>query len=347
MANAMKYQIERKTTSTDAVPEGLQGTLYWYDTGTTQNGEAVYYDNATSTYAYWYDGSEWLISGVADVGGAPTDYFKLQDYPLTIEVSGIVGGSGTYEYSGTENGKGRWNNGDFGIRWDVSWIGVPDDSWAIILDGGGPPAPPYGYIVDSSTLPPKSGWTNTGAGAAALEYTVPANQYVGQGAWSGTITVGEYTIADAWYRAETICFESFRNYSGNEEERDCFRGYLPQNEFGDPTQANVWMMTSGGSAEFDIVRLAGDNASWCSLRTDARIDSIWDTRQKAMEFSGLVLAWLKENDNMTEQGNIEWCRLTDIPQEPEIYTSKGQIPKLYWNITIPLELIYKTENVFE
>ncbi len=64
------------STSSDAVPSALQGEVFWHDTETTENGEKVYYD-PTDTYAYWSDGSTWLISAVADVGGSPSSYFKM------------------------------------------------------------------------------------------------------------------------------------------------------------------------------------------------------------------------------------------------------------------------------
>ena len=76
MANASRYDIEMKTESSDAVPEVLRGTRYWHDTGTTENGEKVLHDS-TGEFAYWNDGSAWLISAVADVGGSPVDCFKM------------------------------------------------------------------------------------------------------------------------------------------------------------------------------------------------------------------------------------------------------------------------------
>ena len=162
------------------------------------------------------------------------------------------------------------------------------------------------------------------------------------------LVASQYVIADAWYRAESTAFESLREYVGCEEERDCFRGYMPIT--GDATDykyVNVWSFSSGGSGEYDAGRLSGESALWCSLRSDATIVGLFETRERAMKFSGLVMAWLKETDNLMETDNVEQCRLTDIPDEPEIYYTSGKIRKQYWRQTIELELIYRTENVFD
>jgi hypothetical protein len=164
---------------------------------------------------------------------------------------------------------------------------------------------------------------------------------------SSDLIASQYTLGDAWYRAETTAFESLKDFCGCEEERECYRGYLPiEGDTDDFKLVNVWMMTSGSSAEFDMVRVTGENPNWCSLRSDARIESLWETRQRAMEFAGMVKAWLRETDNMRETDNIEWCRLADIPLEPVEYITNGRTRKRYWQQTINLELIYKTENVF-
>ncbi len=64
------------TNSSDAVPTGLQGEVVWEDSGLFENGEKVYYD-PTDTWAYWNDGSAWIVTVKADVGGTPTNYFKM------------------------------------------------------------------------------------------------------------------------------------------------------------------------------------------------------------------------------------------------------------------------------
>lgn len=245
------FDIEFSTYSTDAIPTALQGTVYWYDTGTTLNGESVRYD-MSGTYAYWYSlENESIITTVADVGNESVENF-------------------------------------------------------------------FGDVI--------------------LE---------GFGSFSGRLNLSTNTIADAWYRAETTAFESLRSFLGCTEGKDCVRGFLPVMGDGDDYKSkNIWQMSSGSSDEFAIERVKGDNASWCSLRADARIESIWDSREKAMKFAGAVEAWLVSTDNLTETSNIEWCTLASIPSEPEIYRTQGENRKRYWIQNIDLELVYKTASVF-
>lgn len=248
------YEFDWVTNSEDASEAALLGSTYWYDTGTTESGESVYYDTS-DTYAFWYSGAQWNITLIADVGGTPFFFYAGEDGTPTGDMTGI-------------------------------------------------------------------------------------------GAWGGTITVGEVTISDAWYRAETTAYESFRDFTGAKDGRECFRGFLPvQGDSDDDKYVNVWQFTSGDSVEFELDRIKGDNPNWCSLRSDARIESTWDTRERAMKFAGAVIAWLKSTDNLKETGNVTWCTLSDIPSEPEIYRTDGaKNRERYWRQNINLELVYKTEN---
>ena len=255
MALSREYSIERCTLSGDADPSSLQGAKYWYNTGTTENGEKVYHDNLTGLYAFWHEATldAWIISLVGDVGGGIPDSYFLQ--------------------------------------------GVGDD-------------------------------------------------LIGAGSWSGTLTASDYVLADAWERAEATAFASLMAYTGGKENVDCFRGFLPvQGDDEDYKTSNVWMMSSGSSSSFDSDRLASNDALWCSLRSDARIDSIWESRTDAMRFAGLVQSWLRETNNLNETESISWVNMVDIPAEPEIYRTDGRVRHRYWLQTIDLELVYRTESV--
>ena len=344
MANSRKYAIGFKTESTDASPSALQGTKYWYDTGTTENDEAVYYDNLTGLYAKWTDADgDVIISGVADVGGTPTDYFR--SIPETIEVSDatfVPAVNGTYTY---------WSLGDFGEK--SSWKSLSGhyifhlgSSWLTNETEVG--IPDYSVLNEDDIPPTSAVWNNPTQGNddLTLTYTLPVNQYVGQGSWSGTITVNTNVIADAWYRAETTAFDSLKTFTGSVEGVDCYRGFLPvQGDDTDDLLVNLWSFNSGGS-DFDIQRLYGSDALWCSMQANARIESLWETRQKAMEFAGLVQAWLKETGNLGQTEAVEWLTLSDLPPEPEIDRTSGINRQRFWRQTIDLELTYKTETVF-
>lgn len=337
------YEFEYVTTSTDAVPADLQGSTYWYDTGTTENAESVFY-GVGDVYAYWYDGADWIVTIVADVGGTPTNLFKAKSYPSIISMVGS-GEGGDYEatdytYSG-DTIIHEWVNGDLHEIKQAGQGYTVDNSVYATIDGG---------VYE---LPPKTAadWENaddqpflTGsAPSPTLEYDI-SESLIGQGAWTGTITISPDTISDSWYRAETTAFESFRAFVGATEGRDCFRGFLPvQGDSFDDKLTNVWQMSSGGSSEFEMDRLYGADANWCSLRSDAHIESTWSDREDAMKFSGAVLAWLKSTNNLNEVGNVSWCTLAEIAEEPEIYRTDGKKNRdRLWRQTINLELVYKT-----
>jgi len=76
------YEFEKVTTSANASPAALIGSVYWYDTGTEVNDEAVYYD-ASDTYAYWNNATSWLITIVADVDTVATNKFTLAGSTFT------------------------------------------------------------------------------------------------------------------------------------------------------------------------------------------------------------------------------------------------------------------------
>jgi len=150
-------------------------------------------------------------------------------------------------------------------------------------------------------------------------------------------------IVGGWNMAELTVFESLAAYLGNTEDRDCFRGYIPVNEDGQPKFANVWKITSGGSAgAFNIERTYGEAGAWCNELINAEIEGLFENRTTAMHFCGAVTAWLKETQNMNKYGNVTWCRLRDLPEPP---VEKIVLNKRYWQIKIPLEILFLTEAV--
>jgi len=62
-----------------------------------------------------------------------------------------------------------------------------------------------------------------------------------------------------------------------------------------------------------------------------------------MHFCGAVEAWLKSNQNMNETGIVNWCRLRDLPSAP---IEKPMSGRRYWQVNIPLEILFLTESVY-
>lgn len=182
----------------------------------------------------------------------------------------------------------------------------------------------------------------------------PANYYLlsgstlsGHGTFTGTLSISANTIFDAWLRAEDAIFDSLLTFTGSELGREAFRGFLPiHGDTGEYKYVNAWMLTSGGSTQFEIERLSGDPGLWCSLRNDVRIESLWKKREDALTFTGTILAWLKQTGNFGQQGNVTWCTLAEIPPEPIEHLTKGHNPQRYWRQSVYLELVYKTETTY-
>jgi len=85
MANSKRYDIELRTSSSNAVPEELNGDLYWYDTGEKNEDQRILKDNSSSNFAIWHDGSKRIISASSDIGGSPTDYFYETSDTMQID----------------------------------------------------------------------------------------------------------------------------------------------------------------------------------------------------------------------------------------------------------------------
>lgn len=192
------------TVSSDAVPVGLQPSTTWTWTRTTANGERVYYD-PTETWAYWYSTTKgWIFSIVLDVGNEGViDYFVSHDYPDTITVSGTgtladtaypflqLDTGGYPQYNKPGSGQIIFENFP-SVGWDLLSAEAGFEEWR---------------SNNFDPLPPKI-WTNIGdkgSPAPILTYTVPIDQYIGQGAFSGTITLSSDTenipFSDEMYRA--------------------------------------------------------------------------------------------------------------------------------------------------
>jgi len=100
------YEYEYVTTSTDAVPSALQGTYYWYDSGTELNSQPIYYDS-TDTYGFWYNTANWNISTIETIDLDPAGVFQGDTTSLI--------GAGTYSGTitmDTNNITDAWNKAE-------------------------------------------------------------------------------------------------------------------------------------------------------------------------------------------------------------------------------------------
>ena len=113
--------------------------LEWYDINSLVNGEFVSYDT-NDTYAHWFDGSNWLITVVADVDSSPTNYFTndtalgafsgaggwVAENDVTVRYAKTDGGSLYYPY---------WKKGSYEIKYvasiSPSWTAAVTPAWVI------------------------------------------------------------------------------------------------------------------------------------------------------------------------------------------------------------------------
>ena len=196
--------FEYITSGTGLTPD--LDNAYWYDTGTDVNGENVYYDSG-GTYAYWNDGSDWLIYTIEDYlieaggGASPTDYFKAQWYSDSLVVSGTgTGIDTTLLFNALVDGRPQYMvDPATGVEGEVVWD-VAEEDWALLLEGdvleGETPEtwrnPSTSYDV------PKELWEAGSAGSPppAISYTLPTTLQ-GNGGWSGEIAVTETSYENA------------------------------------------------------------------------------------------------------------------------------------------------------
>jgi len=114
VVNPAKYVIP-EYKSVEGTGESLIDDLYWVDSGLTENGEKVYYDES-DTYALWHTGTatNYKVSLIADIGGSPSDYYEAPALIATYVATGWTGAPviNTVESHGEEWTKTPNDNGD-------------------------------------------------------------------------------------------------------------------------------------------------------------------------------------------------------------------------------------------
>ena len=273
-----------KTTSSDAVPVAFQDSIYWYDTGTTENGEIVYYDTA-DTYAYWYSGSVWLITVIADVGGSPTDYFLGIPETVTVSDAGTAGANGLYTYAGILNGKHYWVNG----IWKVSYF---LDKWLIFDSIGFLPE----YLIFSTDyLPPKTGYVlGTGdAPAPTIEYGTPSF-FDSFGSFSGTVNIED--SPDIW--------QITGSYKAIVEDT----GTWPPGDFGDGVLTDL-----GQTITLDLQGGTGET-------THYTFETVYGTFPIVTRFAYIFAGWFTAKEGTGDRKYAD-SALTDAEEDETLYAN--------------------------
>ena len=116
--------------STGTNSQGLEG-VEWYDSGEDSNGQNVYHE-ASAAYAYWYNGSNWLISEKIAVDGSPSNYYLRKSYPQTINVrnAGTETVNGEYNYFITLDSRPRYSKSTGGYSLNI-YYNTGEESWII------------------------------------------------------------------------------------------------------------------------------------------------------------------------------------------------------------------------
>ena len=311
-------------------------------TGVTVPATAGYYGADDQSLTKWKRAGGSMLQWQSD--DIPNTFFMGATFETDAYKTMVVSGAydsafnGSYVYSLTAM---AWKKGTTHTLSKVATV------WTL-TDG----VTTYTAANNSLNVPVVGTYTGTGAITATVATTTTVSfaavslsgTWANLGGSTGTPVYSEYTIGEAWSVAEGAVFASLATWFGNTEDRDCFRGYIPVAEDGNPKFANVWMLNSGGNAgAFDIERTYGENGAWCNALINADISGIFENRATALHFCGGVMGWLKSNNNMSQTGNVNWCHLRGLPDAPE---ERIILSKRYWTVKIPLEILYLTESVY-
>lgn len=145
-------------------------------------------------------------------------------------------------------------------------------------------------------------------------------------------------MSEAWLQAEKTCFTVLLTELKGKENVSAFRGFVFEDR-------NCWGFISGGLAMGPIERYQGDTPVWCNFVINARFETIQQDRDKVLTLCGDFLAMLKEKNNLTEIGNVQYLHLADFPAEPApVPIESGQV---VWRGVIPLRLAFATETEYD
>ena len=309
-------------------------------TGTTVPVIAGYYGlHSQSTTKWKMAGSEMYAWKSDDFANA---YFMGvtidADAYKTVTISGATDSdfNGAYVYSSTVS---KWlKSTTHSLFKDGTTWKLTDGAILYTAADNGLNIPPATFALAPSSTATLSVTSSAKFAATALGGTwYPVN------GGSGTPVYSEYTIGEAWETAEKSVFDSLKAWLGGTEGKDCFRGYLPFQNV-EKKFVDVWMLTSGGTAgAFEIERTYGMSGAWCSVMQNADLEAIFENRTTAMHFAGAVMAWIKSTNNLNQIVNVNWCRLRNLPDAPKEIIEGN---RRFWEVKIPLEMLYLTESLY-
>ena len=192
-----------QASSSDAVPD-IAG-LKFYDSGIDLNGADILYSE-DRVYAKWTHPTEGeVITLIGDVGeDSLVDYFKWtdQDYPDEITANGSGWSNQVLPFHSFTAGSPSY--GAIGPIAEVTntFLGV----WQSLTPGG------VSYAESLDYLPPKTWWDTD----LTLEYAVPEAGYIGQGAYSGTVTLG--AISEAFIDLTGFYIQNAEYFHSNHDQ---------------------------------------------------------------------------------------------------------------------------------
>lgn len=257
--------VTHKSTSSDAVPSGLQTAAYWYDSGLTNEGEKVYYD-LSGTYAKWYDGTNWLITTVANVGASVTFEYEATDgtggNAPTPSLDGLrfYDTGEDYEYETVyldETGTYALWIGERGYGYEEKFI-TPIEEVGVFTEGHFTSDSPsyeavytadgdYSGQVTISALDP----VETGYVIDHFKSATENGDYTGYGDWSGTLTLAAEDPVFRWdyhFRIPSGCLRPLALFDTDEREENYQTEWDREGDWIMSDSEEVWLLYVGTPA---------------------------------------------------------------------------------------------------
>ena len=147
-------------------------------------------------------------------------------------------------------------------------------------------------------------------------------------------------FTESWESAENTVFTALLTHLGHTEGQEAWKAdRLPDDRM------DVWRISSGASNSDQLVNITrGDAPCFTELVLRATLEGRYEDRGAAQSWAMTVLQRLADtsNQNIQRTGNVTLFQLIDFPSEPlHIQFAEGVWA---WHVTIPCELIFRTED---